>query len=107
MDEENLTIAFNDIDLCLRISERGYRNVWTPFAELYHYESSSRGYEDTPEKVSRFGKEIHFMQERWGKILLSDPAYNPNLALDRDAFTLAFPPRAIKPWLLGNLLHDG
>jgi GT2 family glycosyltransferase len=100
MDEENLPIAFNDIDLCLRIRERGYRNVWTPFAELYHYESSSRGYEDTPEKVNRFNQESDFMKQRWGEVLLSDPAYNPNLALDREPFLLAFPPRAAKPWLL-------
>jgi GT2 family glycosyltransferase len=100
MDEENLPIAFNDIDLCLRIRERGYRNVWTPFAELYHYESYSRGYEDTPAKVNRFNQESDFMKKRWGEVLLSDPAYNPNLALDREPFLLAFPPRAAKPWLL-------
>jgi len=100
MDEENLPIAFNDVDLCLRIRERGYHNVWTPFAELYHYESSSRGYEDTPEKIIRFVKESQFMRKRWGNLLLSDPAYNPNLALDREPFLLAFPPRAAKPWLL-------
>jgi GT2 family glycosyltransferase len=99
MDEQNLPIAFNDIDFCLRIREKGYRNVFTPFAELYHYESSSRGYEDTPEKVNRFEKESDFMKQRWGEALLNDPAYNPNLALDRDTFTLAFPPRAAKPWL--------
>jgi len=106
MDEENLPIAFNDIDLCLRIRERGYRNVWTPFAELYHYESSSRGYEDTLAKVKRFQKESSFMKERWKAALLNDPAYNPNLALDKDAFTLAFPPRAVKPWLVRNSLQD-
>jgi hypothetical protein len=100
MDEENLPIAFNDIDLCLRIRERGYRNVWTPFAELYHYESYSRGYEDTPAKVNRFNQESDFMKKRWGEVLLSDPAYNPNLALDREPFLLAFPPRAARPWLL-------
>jgi GT2 family glycosyltransferase len=100
MDEENLPIAFNDIDLCLRIRERGYRNVWTPFAELYHYESYSRGYEDTPAKVNRFNQESDFMKKRWGEVLFSDPAYNPNLALDREPFLLAFPPRAAKPWLL-------
>jgi len=105
MDEENLSVAFNDIDLCLRIRKRGYRNLWTPFAELYHHESSTRGYEDTPAKVNRFNKESDFMKKRWGDLLLSDPAYNPNLALDRDAFALAFPPRAVKPWLL-NVLQD-
>jgi GT2 family glycosyltransferase len=99
MDEQDLPIAFNDIDLCLRIREKGYRNVFTPFAELYHYESSSRGYEDTPEKMNRFEKEGDVMKQRWGEALLSDPAYNPNLALDRETFTLAFPPRVTKPWL--------
>ena len=99
LDETHLGVAYNDIDFCLRVLERGYRNVWTPFAEFYHHESASRGYEDTPEKENRFEKESDFMKRRWGQLLLNDPAYNPNLALDRDAFTLAFPPRAGKPWL--------
>ena len=99
LDEDNLGIAFNDVDFCLRILERGYRNVWTPFAEFYHHESASRGYEDTPEKENRFQKESEFVKRRWGRLLLNDPAYNPNLALDREAFALAFPPRVAKPWL--------
>lgn len=100
LDETNLAIAFNDIDLCLRIRERGYRNLWTPFAELYHYESASRGYEDTRQRQERFRKEMEYMTQRWGDLLLNDPAYNPNLALDREAFMLAFPPRVTKPWLI-------
>ena len=99
LDETHLGVAFNDVDFCLRVLERGYRNVWTPFAEFYHHESASRGYEDTPEKENRFEKESDFMKRCWGQLLLNDPAYNPNLALDRDAFTLAFPPRVAKPWL--------
>lgn len=98
MDEKHLTIAFNDVDLCLRIKEKGYRILWTPYAELYHYESASRGYEDTPDKQARFNTEANYMRQRWGKVLLSDPAYNPNLALDRESFMLSFPPRAKKPW---------
>jgi glycosyltransferase involved in cell wall biosynthesis len=100
LDETNLAIAFNDVDLCLRIRERGYRNLWTPYAELYHNESASRGYEETPEKRERFAKECDYMRRRWGKLLENDPAYNPNLTLDREAFMLAFPPRVTKPWLM-------
>lgn len=92
-DEQNLSIAFNDVDLCLRIKEQGYQNVWTPYAELYHHESASRGYEDTPEKQARFNNEIAYMQQRWGDSLLVDPAYSPNLTLDREDFSFAWPPR--------------
>jgi O-antigen biosynthesis protein len=99
LDEKNLPIAFNDIDFCLRVRESGYRNLWTPYAELYHYESASRGYEDTPEKRKRFEKEKQYMKQRWGDLLLKDPAYNPNLAVGRAPFLLAFPPRVTKPWL--------
>ena len=102
MDETNLAVSFNDVDFCLRVQERGYRNLWTPYAELYHNESASRGYEETPENRARFAKERDYMQQRWGKLLKNDPAYNPNLALDREAFMLAFPPRAEKPWLINS-----
>jgi GT2 family glycosyltransferase len=87
-DEENLTIAFNDVDLCLKVREAGYRNLWTPYAELYHYESLSRGYEDTAEKIQRFQCEINHMKEKWGSKLLQDPFYNPNLTLYREDFSL-------------------
>lgn len=92
--DEGLCVAFNDIDFCLRILQLGLRIVWTPHAELYHHESASRGYEDSPEKLARFHREIRFMQERWGERLLADPAYNPNLSLDTEPFELAWPPRA-------------
>lgn len=91
--DERLQVAFNDVDLCLRLREAGYRNLWTPFAELYHHESASRGYEDTPEKRARFQGEIDFMRSRWGGMLQHDPAYNPNLSLTEEPFALAFPPR--------------
>jgi O-antigen biosynthesis protein len=99
LDDKNLPIAFNDIDFCLRVRESGYRNLWTPYAELYHYESASRGYENTPEKLERFENEKRYMKQRWGNLLVNDPAYNPNLALGRPPFMLAFPPRITKPWL--------
>ncbi|CAD6542215.1 glycosyltransferase family 2 protein [Paraburkholderia sabiae] len=93
LNEADLTVAFNDVDFCLRVRETGYRNVWTPFAELYHHESATRGTEDNPEKVARFGREVEYMQTRWGYTLNYDPAYSPNLALDRTDFSLAWPPR--------------
>jgi len=98
LDETNLRITFNDVDLCLRLLEKGYRNVWTPYAELYHHESASRGYEDTPEKALRLKQEMVYMQRRWGELLQNDPAYNPNLTLEQGDFSLAFPPRRKKPW---------
>lgn len=98
LNEGDLAIAFNDVDFCLKLCEMGYRNLWTPYAELYHRESASRGSDETPQKRSRFEAEIRYMENRWGKWLASDPAYNPNLALDRHNFSLAFPPRIEKPW---------
>lgn len=80
LDEESLKIAFNDIDLCLKVREAGYRNVWTPYAELFHLESQSRGYEDNPEKIARFQREIRAMRRRWGRELDNDPYYSPNLS---------------------------
>jgi len=88
LDAKNLPIAFNDVDFCLKVRELGYRNLWTPYAELYHYESVSRGYEDTPEKLARFDKESEFMKQKWGDILTSDPYYSPNLTLSREDFSL-------------------
>ncbi|WP_230940736.1 glycosyltransferase family 2 protein [Burkholderia diffusa] len=91
--DEDLVVAFNDVDFCLRVREAGYRNVWTPFAELYHHESVSRGYEDTPEKMERFVKEIDFVKNRWGDALWSDPFYSPNLSIDSTEFVITMSPR--------------
>lgn len=93
--DERLRVAFNDIDFCLKLGRAGYRNVWTPFARLYHHESASRGADDTEEKVSRFRSEVSFMRERWASVLDNDPAYNPNLSLHigETSSQLAFPPR--------------
>lgn len=98
LDETNLGVAFNDVDLCLRIRERGYLIVWTPYAELYHLESASRGLDTASDKVKRFQKEQAWMKRRWGNLLIKDPYYNPNLTLERDDFSLASPPRLNKPW---------
>lgn len=92
LDEINLPIAFNDVDLSLRLKEAGWRVVWTPFAELVHHESVSRGSEEGP-RAEGFAREISYMQGRWAQTLRSDPFYNPNLTLEHEDFGLAFPPR--------------
>ncbi|MDR6535974.1 glycosyltransferase family 2 protein [Variovorax soli] len=92
-DEVNLQVAFNDVDFCLRLGEAGYRNVWTPFAELMHHESATRGKDLSPEKRARFEREVAYMHQRWDPILQNDPAYSPNLMLAREDFSYAWPPR--------------
>lgn len=88
MDTE-LKIAFNDVDFCLRVKEAGYKIIYNPFSIWYHDESKTRGAEDTPEKIERFRGEIEYFQRRWANFLYwGDPAYNPNLALDRHDFSL-------------------
>jgi GT2 family glycosyltransferase len=87
LDEKNLAIAFNDVDFCLRLREKGLLNIYTPYCELYHYESKSRGTEDTPEKKTRFLKEVDYMCKRHSKMLnKGDPYYNPNLTTDFENF---------------------
>ena len=87
--DTNLKVAFNDVDFCMRVGEKGYRIVYQPSAVLYHDESRTRGAEDTEEKIERFQREIAYFQKRW-KVFLrkGDPAYNPNLALDCHDFAL-------------------
>lgn len=87
--DEKLGIAFNDVDLCLKIRQKGYLIVYTPYAELYHHESLSRGYEDNLEKQRRFSGEVRYMREKWGKIIdQGDPYYNPNLSLEHEDFRI-------------------
>ena len=89
--DERYELAFGDVDLCLKLREKGYLNVWTPYAELFHYESSTRGYEDTLEKKSRFKREIDYFHKKWKQYQeLGDPYYNPNLVVGgRYDFSLA------------------
>jgi O-antigen biosynthesis protein len=98
LDAENLAVAFNDIDLCLRIREAGWRILWTPFAQLYHLESASRGKDHAPEKARRFAREITHMKRRWGETLLRDPFYSRWMSLDGAHCALAREPRREKPW---------
>ena len=87
--DENFEVAFNDVDMCMRIRKAGYLIVWTPFAELYHYESKSRGMDDSPEKRKRFVGEVTRFQTRWAKELADgDPYYNPNFSLDKEDFSI-------------------
>jgi O-antigen biosynthesis protein len=97
LDEANLAVAFNDVDLCLRIAAMGLRNIWTPFAELHHLESASRGSDMTGAKAARFERECRYMRARWGATLDEDPFYNPNFNLTSSDHVLA-KPRRRHPW---------
>ena len=91
--DESYAVAFNDVDFCVRVREAGYTNVFTPFAQLYHYESKSRGMEDNPEKQKRFQGEVLRFQARWGDLLAAgDPCTNPNFDIQREDFTLKILP---------------
>ncbi|MET6759709.1 glycosyltransferase family 2 protein [Pseudoalteromonas sp. NCIMB_1079] len=91
LNEEKLSVAFNDVDLCLKVQQLGRRNLYCAEAILYHHESVSRGHEDTPEKVLRFNAELNYLQTTWCDAIAHDPAYNPNLTRRRENF-------AIKPF---------
>ena len=84
--EEELQVAFNDVDLCLKFVSHGYRNVYLPHVVLYHYEYKSRGSEDTPEKQARFDREIAYMKETWQEFCDRDPCYNPHLSRDYEDY---------------------
>lgn len=87
--DETFAVSLNDVDFCLKLREKGLLNVWTPFAELYHYESQSRGLDDQGEKAERYNKESELFRRRWKKVLeKGDPYYNPNFSLDRSDFSL-------------------
>lgn len=86
---EELAVAFNDVDYCLKVRELGKLVVYDPYAELHHYESKSRGYEDSPEKVERFNGETEILLSRWKSVIeKGDPYYNCNLTLDNSDFSL-------------------
>ena len=93
LNEKELRISCSDVEFCLRLRQAGYTNVWTPFAELYHHESATRGYEDTPEKQARFASELAYMNKNWKEVLANDYAYSPNLTLANESFEYAWPPR--------------
>jgi len=86
--DEQLSVAFNDVDFCLRVRAAGYLNVYVPHAELYHYESKSRGFDDTPAKIARGIKEQQFMQKRWNVSSVDDPFYSPHLSLTSEDYSI-------------------
>ncbi len=90
--DENLANNFNDVDFCLRLRERGWEIIWTPFANLIHRESASRGRDSASGESAQLSREATYMQEKWSKQLWRDPFYSPNLS-HSVAFTLAWPPR--------------
>tara|TARA_Y100001960_G_C14285224_1_gene638830 strand:- start:197 stop:643 length:447 start_codon:yes stop_codon:yes gene_type:complete len=81
LNAERLAVAFNDVDFCLRVKEAGYQNVYSPFAELYHHESVSRGPDTDPIKAKRFESEALYMKDKWKIFIENDPSYNTNLSL--------------------------
>ena len=87
--DEQFQMTFNDIDFCLRLREAGYDVIYTPYATAWHYESKSRGEEDTIRKMRRFNREVNLFCKRWKKFIKQgDPAYNPNLSLDKWDFSI-------------------
>lgn len=97
-DEAGLPVAFNDVDLCLKLAARGWRTLWTPQARLMHLESASRGSDKDAAAADRLGREAALMRERWGGRLAADPFYNPNLTLVDESSGLAAQSRAEAPW---------
>lgn len=91
--DETIAVAFNDVDFCLRLGEAGWQIVWTPYAELTHYESVSRGTEEG--RAAEFTAEVDYMRQRWASSLSHDPTYNPNLTLVREDWSLGWPPREL------------
>ncbi|WP_208603629.1 glycosyltransferase family 2 protein [Mesorhizobium loti] len=96
--DEGVEAAFSDIDFCMRVREAGYRNVWTPFSDLYRQGSRLAGLKGRPDKTAGRHEQMVLMRERWGKFLMADPAYSPNLTLERTDFSLSWPPRVQEPW---------
>ena len=86
--EEKLSVAFNDVDFCLKVRHAGYLVVYDPYAELYHHESKTRGYENTEAKKRRFQEEIEYMRCHWMPDILRDPYYNENLSLKASDYSL-------------------
>jgi GT2 family glycosyltransferase len=95
--DEELAVAYNDVDFCLKLRQKGYRNVWTPDAVLLHKESATRGYEDNPAKKARLAREAARVSQKWTNWIEDDPCYNANLSLIREDFRVAWPPRLKGP----------
>lgn len=104
--DEHLSVAFSDVDLCLRLGDHGFRVVWTPFAELFHIESASRGPDQTTVKQAISMREASYFWRFWSAWNASDPFHNPNLSYGLDTITLASPPRRRRPWTTADIAKD-
>ena len=98
LDSKNLTVAYNDVDYCLKVKKAGYKIIWTPGAKLYHHESASRGFDVSHENYDRWSSEYHYMRQKWGDSLEIDPYYNSNLSNEHEDYSLSNPPRVPYPW---------
>lgn len=98
LDESSLTVAFNDVDFCLRVRDRGLSVLYVPDVVLYHHESATRGCDSAPEKAERFERECRVIAERWPEVVRDDPFYSPNLTLEAWDCGLAKPPRGARCW---------
>ena len=98
LDENKFAVAYNDVDLCLKIVSAGYRIVWTPYAQLYHHESASRGKATTAHDRKRDSREGDALRQQWAKRISSDPNLNPNISIAHADYRPAFPPRVPRPW---------
>lgn len=96
-NERELGVNFNDVDFCLRVREKGLQIVWTPYANLIHHESASRGHHRSADERAQFTREVTYMQWKWGAELMTDPFYSPNLTLRLPGFEIAIPPRLPRP----------
>ncbi len=102
LNEADLPIAFNDVDYCLKLREKGYLVVWTPHARLHHFESVSRGDDMAAMHFKRFHREMTYLVRRWRDFMTAgDPYYSPNLSLEQP-FALATPPRVVRPWVVSR-----
>jgi GT2 family glycosyltransferase len=88
LNEQDLSVAFNDVDFCLKVKELGVQNVYCAEAELFHHESVSRGLDISPEKAARFNRELEYLRNTWANYIANDPAYSPNLTLKRENFSI-------------------
>jgi GT2 family glycosyltransferase len=98
LDDKNLAVAFNDVDFCLRVRSEGLRVIWSPYAELYHLESASRGNDEALGKLKRFIEEGSYMRRRWGELLDNDPFYNPAFSRLGPLFSPTRPSKPTRPW---------
>ena len=87
LNSKDLAVSYNDVDLCLKFGEQGLRTVWTPYAELIHYESMSRGKNVSGEKRTQWSDEARYMRQRWENIIENDPYYSPNLSRLKEDFS--------------------